>query len=45
MADNTFDLLSDIVDKVKCKLGWDFRLQDEDGALRLIITVAGIRFT
>lgn len=41
MADDTFPVLQSVVERVKCKLGWSFRLQDEHGALRLIITVAG----
>lgn len=41
MADNTFDILASIVSQVRCKPGWNFRLQDEDGALRLVITIAG----
>lgn len=30
-----------LVDKATCKQGWEFRLQAEDGALRLVITVPG----
>jgi hypothetical protein len=38
---NTFEVLDGIVRRTRCKPDWSFRLQDEDGALRLIITVAG----
>lgn len=41
MAENTFDLLSSIVAKTQCKKGWSFWLQDEDGALRLVIQIDG----
>ena len=41
MADNTHDILAALVAKVQCKPGWSFRLQDEDGALRLVIRVRG----
>ena len=40
MAD-TFEILRDLVERVHCKPGWSFRLFDEDGALRLVITVRG----
>jgi hypothetical protein len=42
MATNTFDILHKLVDEVQCKPGWDFELVDEDGALRLVITVQGV---
>jgi hypothetical protein len=42
MADNTFDILRDMVAKARCKPGWSFRLILEDDALRLVITVAGV---
>lgn len=38
---NTFDVLGDLVSRVRCKPGWDFKLVDEDGAMRLVITVRG----
>lgn len=41
MAQNTFDILRELVRTVKCKPGWSFMLVDEDGALRLTITVDG----
>lgn len=41
MAENTHDVLSGLVERVRCKRGWFFRLHDEDGALRLVITVSG----
>jgi hypothetical protein len=41
MADNTFPILRKLVDEVHCKPGWTFRLIDEDGALRMVITVPG----
>lgn len=41
MAEDTFDILRDVVARASCKPGWSFRLKDEDGALRLIIQVDG----
>jgi hypothetical protein len=41
MAKNTFELLRRLVSEVQCKPGWSFSLLDEDGALRLVITVPG----
>jgi hypothetical protein len=49
VAENTFDILASLVERVKCKRGWTFRLVDEERvvywagsiALRLIITVPG----
>lgn len=41
MADDTHDILRNLVDGVACKPGWSFRLKDEDGALRLVIRVIG----
>lgn len=41
MAEDTFDILNGLVRLAKCKPGWSFRLRDEDGALRLVITVSG----
>lgn len=38
---DTFDILAELVRKVKCKPRWYFKLVDEDGALRLVITVPG----
>jgi hypothetical protein len=38
---NTFDVLAKLVSQVQCKPGWRFNLVDEEGALRLTITVAG----
>jgi hypothetical protein len=38
---NTFDILRKLVSEVQCKPGWKFSLLDEDGALRLVITVQG----
>jgi hypothetical protein len=40
-AANTFPILTDLVDVTTCKPGWTFRLEDEDGALRLVISVLG----
>ena len=37
----TFDILKDLVAHAHCKKGWSFRFFDEDGALRLVITVRG----
>lgn len=42
MADNTHDVLARLVAQVRCKPGWSFRLMDDDGALRLVIRVAGL---
>jgi hypothetical protein len=39
---NTFDLLRELVGQCQCKPGWTFHLQDEGGALRLVITVPGV---
>lgn len=41
MAENTHNILADLVAKVRCKPDWSFRLREEDGALRLVITVVG----
>jgi hypothetical protein len=41
-AENTFDLLRRIVSETKCKPNWSFRLVDEEGALRLVITIKGV---
>ncbi len=41
MADNTHEILEQLVSQARCKPGWSFRLKDEDGALRLVIRVAG----
>jgi hypothetical protein len=41
MAEDTFGILADLVKRARCKPGWHFRLQDEDGALRLVIRVIG----
>jgi hypothetical protein len=41
MAANTHDVLRQLVSNALCKPGWSFRLKDEDGALRLVIQVAG----
>lgn len=38
---NTFDILRELVAKAQCKPGWRFHLVDEDGALRLRISVTG----
>jgi hypothetical protein len=39
MSQDTFDLLARIVAETKCKPGWSFRLVDEEGAKRLVITL------
>lgn len=39
---NSFQILAELVAKASCKPGWDFDLLEEDGALRLIITVPGV---
>lgn len=41
MTPNTFDVLEDVVQRVKCKRGWSFEIVDEEGALRLVIQVRG----
>jgi hypothetical protein len=41
MADDTHDILRQLVAKARCKPGWTFRLQDEDGALRFVVHVPG----
>src|ERR1043166_9709138 len=41
MAENTFDLLGKLVAETRCKPGWKFWLENEDGALRLVILVPG----
>jgi hypothetical protein len=41
MAKNTFNILQKLVDECRCKPGWTFKLEDEDGALRLVIIVPG----
>jgi hypothetical protein len=41
MSEDTFPLLAKLIQEVRCKLGWSFRLADEDGAKRLVITVQG----
>jgi hypothetical protein len=37
----TFDVLTDLVSRTRCKPGWRFCLLEENGALRLVITVSG----
>ncbi len=37
----TFSILRSLVERAHCKPQWSFKLADEDGALRLVITVAG----
>lgn len=40
---HTHDILSDLISRVRCKPGWRFAFYiEENGAKRLIITVAGI---
>lgn len=41
MADDTFHLLRKVIRETKCFPNWTFRLVDEDGALRLVITISG----
>jgi hypothetical protein len=41
MTQNTFDILKNVVSRVTCKPKWSFKLIEEDGALRLVITVPG----
>lgn len=42
MSENTFDILCKVVREARCKPGWSFRMHDEDGALRLVITLSGV---
>jgi len=42
VAEDTFDILRRLVAEVQCKPGWSFRIKDEDGALRLVITISGV---
>lgn len=42
MTENTHDVLRSLIERARCKPGWSFRLKDEDGALRLVIRVAGL---
>jgi hypothetical protein len=35
---DTFDILRKLVSEVEYKPGWRFKIVDEDGALRLVIT-------
>jgi hypothetical protein len=41
MAD-TFDILAKVISEARCKPGWKFSLQDEDGAKRLVIQLDGV---
>ena len=41
MAEDTFHILQKLVDEVRCKPGWSFKLIDEDGAKRLVIQIIG----
>lgn len=38
---DTFEVLEALVSKTQCKPGWEFALLDEQGAMRLVITVPG----
>jgi len=38
---NTHETLALLVSRVRCKPGWSFRLVEEDGAKRLVISVLG----
>lgn len=39
---DTFDILERVVQETKCKPGWYFRLEDEGGAKRLVITIVSV---
>lgn len=41
MAANTHHILSTVIDRARCKPGWRFHLEDDDGALRLVVFVPG----
>ncbi len=41
MAEDTFHILRKLVEEARCKPGWTFHLLNQDGALRLVITVSG----
>jgi hypothetical protein len=36
---NTFDVLFELVERVTCKPGWSFRLDDDDDGFRLVILI------
>ena len=38
---DTFDILRRLVAEAKCKPGWSFHIEDDEGALRLVITIEG----
>lgn len=38
---NTFPVLRDVVARVQCRPGWTFRVGEEDGAVRLYVTIDG----
>lgn len=40
-AANTFEILRCLAAKTQCKPGWKFALENEEDALRLVITVPG----
>lgn len=42
MAQWTFDILRKVVSEAKCKPGWVFYIAEEEGALRLVIQIAGV---
>lgn len=39
---DTFDILRKVIDEVECFPNWRFKLVDEEGALRLVITIDGL---
>lgn len=41
MSANTFNVLERLVTLLQCKPRWTFKLLEEDGALRLVISVTG----
>lgn len=41
MSAPTYDILEALVAAVSCKPRWQFKLLEEDGALRLVISVSG----
>jgi hypothetical protein len=41
MAEDTFHILQKVIDEAECFENWSFKLVDDDGAKRLVITIDG----
>lgn len=41
MAEDTYDILMKVVSETHCFPNWSFRLEDDHGAIRLVITIHG----